>query len=303
MRENDAQTGTWTVARLLEWTRDYLTKHGVESPRLCAELLLAKAMNCERLQLYTRHDFSPDGAVRDCFRASVRDAAGGKPIAYIIGTKEFFSLSFEVTPAVLIPRPETEILVERAIDIARNASSDKPLRLLDVGTGSGCIPIAIARHVPNIELTATDVSAEAVAVARRNAERLGVTDRIDFRVGDLFGAIEPSQRFDIIVSNPPYVATRDKDTLPVNVRDFEPHAALFAGEEGLDVIERLIHDAPAWLGADGHFLMEIAYDQADAVRIMLSNSQWRQIAFYRDAGGHQRVAAARRTEESRIQVA
>lgn len=291
----------WTVARLLTWTRTHLHQRGIESARLCAELLLAHAMQCQRIHLYTRFDEEPPGDIRDRFRDLVRQAAAGHPIAYLTGTKEFFSLPFEVTPDVLIPRPETEILVERTIDLVRK-SGGRLREILDLGTGSGCIAISLARNLPDARIFASDISPAALAVARRNAERLGPTDRIDFRAGDLFapwsdsatGASTPrDMTFDIVVSNPPYVATEGAP-VEASVRKYEPAAALFAGPDGLAVIRPLVADAATRVRPGGHLLLEVAFDQSPAVRALLANGPWGDIVNYRDGGGHERVVHARR---------
>jgi release factor glutamine methyltransferase len=287
--EADAQV--WTVARLLGWTRDYLQRSGIESSRLCAEILLAHAMGCERIRLYTRHEEVPDEAVLARFRTLVKQAAGGRPIAYLTGTKEFFSLPFQVTTDVLIPRPETEILVERTIDLVRK--SPELHAILDLGTGSGCIAVSLARHLPAVALHASDISEAALAVARRNAERHGVGGRIEFRAGDLLAPWSSAGPFDVIVCNPPYVATGGSAPIAKNVRDFEPQVALFAGPEGLDVIRRVVQEAPAALRPGGHLLMEIGFDQAAAVRDLLAQAGWQDIVTYRDGGGHERVVQAR----------
>jgi len=287
-----AEHGPWTVARLLEWTRGYLQQHGAEAPRLCAEILLAHALGCERIELYTRHEAVPGAEVLQAFRAAVKDAAAGRPIAYLTGTKEFFSLPFEVTPDVMIPRPETETLVERVIHLVRHGGD--PIRsILDLGTGSGCIAICLARNLPDVSIHASDVSAAALAVARRNAQRHHVLERIEFRTGDLF---EPwtGRRFDLIACNPPYIAQADAGRLPVSVRDYEPHVALFGGPDGLSVLRRLVAEAPQHLHAGGHLLTEVAYNQAAAVRRLLDETAWRDIVTYRDALRHERVVHARR---------
>ena len=282
----------WTIARLLDWTRAHFARHRLESPRLCAELLLAHALGCERIRLYTRHDEVPRPAVLDAFRELVRQAAEGRPIAYLTGTKEFFALPLEVTPDVLIPRPETEILVERTIDLVRKAPG--PRRILDLGTGSGCIAIALARHLPDATLLASDVSPAALAVARRNAERHGVADRIEFRAGDLFGPwrVSAAAPCDIVVCNPPYVATVGAPVAP-QVRAYEPHAALFAGPDGLDVIRRVLAEAPACLTPGGHLLLEMGFDQAAAVQRLAAGPVWGEAAVYRDGAGHARVLHVR----------
>jgi release factor glutamine methyltransferase len=295
---NATETAPWTVARLLTTTREYLQRHGVELPRLCAEILLAHALGCDRIRLFTEYEAVPGDDARARFRELVKQAATGRPIAYLTGVKEFFSLPFRVTPDVLIPRPETEILVERAIDLVRKSGG--ALRsVLDLGTGSGCIAISLARHLSEAEIFASDLSEAALRVARENADRLGVSDRITFRCGDLFtpwselsAAGEPRKippRFDVIVANLPYVSTEAAGTLPAGVRDAEPHAALFAGRDGLDLIRRAVAEAPCRLSPAGHLLLEIGFDQADKVRGLLSTAPWDELTSYRDGAGFERV--------------
>lgn len=292
MQTSGSGNEAWTVRRLLGWTRDYFRARGMESPRLCAELLLAHALGCERIELYTRYELEPDAQALERFRRNVREAARGAPIAYLTGSKDFFSLNFEVCPDVLVPRPETELLVERAIHLARSASN-AALRILDVGCGSGCIAVALARNLPAAALFASDISEPALAVARRNAERLGVAARIEFRCGDLLAPWSADPPFDLIVSNPPYVGTLEADSLPASVRDFEPHRALFAGPDGLEVIRRLIDQAPPHLAAGGSLLCEMAWNQSAVVRELLDARGWRDIVVYRDHLNHERVVYAR----------
>jgi len=304
MAPPNTDSGPWTIARLLSWTREHLARAGVESPRLCAEILLAHAMHCERLQLYTQYDRVPDEEVLAPFREAVRQAARGQPVAYLTGRKEFFSLSFEVTPEVLIPRPETEILVERTIDLVRR-SSGTVRSILDLGTGSGCIAVSLALHLPEVSICASDISEAALAVARRNAERHKVGARIEFALGDLFepwtgrpGRPDAATRFDAIVSNPPYVSTDPEAPVEQSVRRFEPQVALMAGPEGLDVIRRLVIESPRHLTAGGHLLMEIGFDQAERVRALLEAGGWQDILGYRDGAGYLRVFHARRPVDS-----
>jgi release factor glutamine methyltransferase len=269
---------------------------------LCAEILLAYALGCERIELYTRHELVPGEAVLAQFRSAVREATAGKPIAYLIGKKEFFALDFEVTPDVLIPRPETEVLVERTIALARKGE-ERVKSILDIGTGSGCIAVSLARHLPNVSVSASDVSPAALEVARRNARQHGLLERVEFRAGDLFAAWPAEQRFDVIVSNPPYVATADAPSLPATVRDYEPAVALFAGDDGLSVVRRLLAEAPRHLRPGGHLLAEVAYNQSAVVRELLDESVWSQIVTYRDALGHERVIHARCHASEQTQVA
>lgn len=291
----------WTVARLLSWTREFLTQHSIESPRLCSEILLADAMNCDRLHLFTQYERVPESPILDRFRASVREAAQGKPIAYITGTKEFFSLTMQVTPAVLIPRPETEILVERAISLVRHESAGQ--RILDLCTGSGCIAIAIAKNLPEAELAASDLSEAALVIARDNACMHEVDARIDFQFGDLCTPWREAAPFDIVVCNPPYVATTQRETLDANVRDYEPAEALFAEQDGLSIIRRLLNDAPPLLKPGGHLLFEMAFDQADAVARLIPETAWQGYQTYRDAGDHERVVHVRTAAHPEPQTA
>lgn len=302
MSASHSSNGPWTVARLLAWTRAYFERHRVESPRLCAEILLSHALTCRRLELYTRHETIPSDEALASFRAAVVEAARGRPIAYLTGTKDFFSLTFEVTPDVLVPRPETEVLVERTIDLVRQSGAEQP-RILDVGTGSGCVAIALAKNLASARLGASDVSEAALAVAQRNAARHGVAERIEFRLGDLYSpwqedtaGMHPAAMppFDVIVSNPPYIGRSQMDSLPATVRDYEPHTALFAGKDGLDVIRRLLSDGPHNLAAGGHLLLEVAHDQAGAVRELIDGTAWEGFTTYKDDLRYERVIQVRR---------
>ena len=238
----------WTVGRLLQWTTDYLKGHGSESPRLDAEVLLAQALGCQRIELYTTFDELPGDDARAAFRELVRRRAEGTPVAYLVGRREFYSLSFRVTPDVLIPRPETELLVVAALDLAKtkgeggrgkaeqvasgqwpvassstinnqqssisNPQSPIPHPLIaDVGTGSGIIAVCLAKHLPTCRVTAIDISPAALAVAKENAQQHGVAERIEFLESDLFAAVPAERQFDFIVSNPPYVTAAELDGL------------------------------------------------------------------------------------------
>lgn len=304
MDATESQAEAWTVERLLAWTHAHLRENRIESPRLCAELLLARALGCERIELYTRYDSAPAAAALDPFREWVRQAAEGKPVAYLLGTREFFSLEFEVTPDVLIPRPETETLVERAIEAARAAPlGQSEARILDLCTGSGCIAISLAKHLPQARFVATDISSDALEVARRNADRHDVGERIAFHAGDLYDAMPDAAAFDIITCNPPYVSTTDTESLDANVRDYEPHVALFGGPDGLEIIRRVVDGAAERLSGGGLLFIEVAYDQATAVRALLAEADWEQIETYRDLADHERIVQARRNARSETQVA
>ncbi len=249
----------WTIGRLLEWTTDYLKQHGSESPRLEAEVLLAHARGCKRIELYTSFVDPASEELRTRFRDLVRRRGEGMPVAYLVGHREFFSLDFRVTSDVLIPRPETEFLVMAVLDhIKANLAAAESIAVADVGTGSGIVAIAVVRQSPKAQVTAIDISPAALAVATDNAERLQVSARIDLVESDLFAGVPPDRSFDIIASNPPYVSTSEMTALPREVKAYEPELALAAGPTGTAVIERLIPQAAERLRPGGSLLLEIS---------------------------------------------
>jgi release factor glutamine methyltransferase len=266
-----------------------------ERARLDAETLLLHVLSKyapdrNRAWLITHGNSRTIPGVGSNFRALVQRRLAGEPIQYITGEQEFYGLPFRVTEDVLIPRPETEHLVERALELA--AGFERP-RIVDVGTGSGAITIAMACRLPEARITAVDISAAALEVARENAERNCVAGRIDFRKSDLLAAVEDEQ-FEMVASNPPYVASSDRDSLSVEVRDHEPALALFAGEDGLNVYRRLIPAAFAVLTAGGFLLMEIGYGQSEAVAALLEQAGFERIEFVLDLQGIARVACGQR---------
>lgn len=276
----------WTVGRILQWTQQWFAQRNIEGGRLAAELLLARAMGCRKIELYTRYEEEPTEPQRTQFRELVRQAGEHTPIAYLLGEREFFSLTFKVTPAVLIPRPETETLVQRAIEICRSRP-DHTWRVLDVGTGSGCIAVALAKYAPNVELVASDISAEALAVAADNVRGHEVADRVRLVEADMLAVpteAVPEGGFDLVVSNPPYVTADDWQGLEPHVRDHEPRRALVADEgDGLDAYRRLAADAPGALQKGGRLLAEIGHGQHDAVRdIFTSTGKWSHADSHRD---------------------
>jgi release factor glutamine methyltransferase len=283
----------WTIGRLLQWTTEYLKKHGSDSARLDAEVLLAEALGCRRIDLYTRFDEVPAEDVRTAFRELVRKRAEGMPVAYLVGRREFFSLAFRVTPDVLIPRPETEFLVIALIDLARARPPGEEIAICDIGTGSGIIAITAAKHLPQARVTAVDVSSKALDVARRNASDHGVADRIQWIESDLFAALPAERRFDFVVSNPPYVAEGEQGLLSLEVRRYEPREALFAGPRGTEVIERLVPQAAERLKAGGHLLVEISPMIHDAARaIVEADARLRLEPTIKDLARHPRVIHA-----------
>lgn len=264
-----AQTEAWTVGRLLGWTADFLKRHGAETPRLEAEVLLAEVLGCRRIELYTRFEDVPPDDARTAFRDLVRRRSEGTPVAYLVGRREFYSMDFRVTPDVLIPRPDTEHVVIALLDHAKGAAAERP-RICDVGTGSGIIAVCAAKHLPRAEVTALDLSSAALEVARGNARQHGVEERIEFVESDLFAAVPPGASFDVVASNPPYIATAEMAELARDVRDYEPRAALEAGPQGTEVIERLIPQAAEHLAPGGLLLIEISPRILDAVTALLA---------------------------------
>ncbi len=291
-----SEADNWTVNRLLTWTTDYLRDRGSETPRLDAELLLADARGCERIELYTAFDEVVDDKVRAAFRDYVRRRAQGEPVAYLVGHREFYSLSFRVTPDVLIPRPETEHLVVELLDrIKANAPIERPIRIADVGTGSGAIAVAAAKHAPVGTVTAIDISPQALEVARSNAERHGVADRIQWVEGDLLTTLPAEEQFDFVVSNPPYVSESESRGLPNTVRDFEPHIALVAGPDGTEVIARLIPQAAERLPIGGWLLIEISPMVEERVRAKIAeDGRFEAAETAKDLSGVPRVIKAQR---------
>jgi release factor glutamine methyltransferase len=294
MSENES----WTVGRLLTWTTDYLKRQGSDTPRLDAEVLLATARGCQRIELYTAFNDPVADPIRTAFRDLVKRRAGGEPVAYLVGHREFYSLTFEVTSDVLIPRPETEDLVLRVLDRCRQwGGAQEPLQIADVGTGSGAIAVSVARHVPGSRVTATDISPAALEIARRNAARHQVAERIEFLCGDLLAPIPPQTQFALIASNPPYVSRSEWDSLKADIRDHEPYQALVGGETGTEVIARLIPQAADHLCPGGWLLLEISPMIETAVTALLqADPRLEAVSVEKDTAHLPRVAQARRTQ-------
>jgi len=287
----DAANEAWTVLKLLNWTKEYLARAKVEEVRVAAEMLLAHALGCRRIDLYARFDYEPAPEQLAAFRGMVKRAADLEPVAYLVGHKEFYSLDFRVTPDVLVPRPETEALVTEAIGHLEGLG--RPGRVWDVCTGSGCVAVTIAAQKPDATVLATDVSAPAVKVAAANADTHGAGDRVRCRVADGLalpddcGDLAP---FDVITANPPYVA--DGDTIGPTV-DREPHVALYAGETGLEVIRPLIAGAGEPLAPGGAFIMEFGLGQTDAVRdLIAATNQFTEPRILRDHQNIERTLVA-----------
>ena len=283
---------SWTIGRLLTWTADYLRRRGAESPRLDAEVLLAHVLDWPRVQLYTHYEDEVGTAARSRFRDLVRRRAEGTPVAYLVGRKEFYSLALTVSPGVLIPRPDTEFVVVEALAALKGRVDP---RVVDVGTGSGCIALAIAKHHPTARLLAIDSSPVALAVAAANAKALGLAERVAFHRGDLLEPVAAEGPFDAIVANPPYIPTDVIPTLEPGVRDHEPHAALDGGPDGLRVVARLIATSVGALKPGGHLILEIGSDQEAPVRALIAAEPAFDLSpTVRDAANHPRVIHASR---------
>jgi release factor glutamine methyltransferase len=290
-----AQTEAWTVGRLLGWTTDYLKGHGSDTPRLDAEILLAEALGCQRIGLYASFQDVPSEEARTAFRELVRRRAEGMPVAYLVGHREFYSLSFRVTPDVLIPRPETEFLVMALLDLARSLPHGHEITICDVGTGSGIIAVCAAKHLPSARVLAIDVSPAALDVARTNVRQHGLEARIELVESDLLAAVPPERRFDFVVSNPPYVTRAEMESLSPEVRQFEPHEALLAGERGTEVIESLIPQAGEHLTPGGHLLVEINPVLHDAIQSLLAaDGRFEPLPTVKDLARLPRVVRAKR---------
>ncbi|MCC6714038.1 MAG: peptide chain release factor N(5)-glutamine methyltransferase [Gammaproteobacteria bacterium] len=261
---------------------------GGDSPRLDAELLLAGARRCSRAALFSDRDEAPAPEVADLFLRWIAERARGLPVAYLLGRREFWSLRLEVTPATLIPRPETELLVERALELVPEGVS---FRVADLGTGSGAIALAIASERPSATVVATDRCEAALAVASRNAARLGIRN-VTFRTGSWFGPLA-GETFDLIVSNPPYVEPGDPHLREGDLR-FEPISALVGGPEGLEAIREIARDTYRHLSPGGFLALEHGVEQASAVRQLMIVTGYRAILTYRDLAGGERVTLGQR---------
>jgi release factor glutamine methyltransferase len=295
IKRQEEKKAVWSVAELLRWTTEYFERLALPSARLDAEILLAAALGKQRLDLYTCYNMLVEPAERARFRVLVERRARKEPVAYITGRREFYSLAFEVSPAVLVPRPETEHLVELAL--RRLPAGPAPLRLLDLGTGSGCIAVAIAVNAPHAGVDAVDFSAPALEVARRNADAHGVEARIRFLEGDLYGAVPAgTPPYRAIVSNPPYIPASEHAALMADVREFEPREALVdtrsPTSDGLGFYRAIAAGARERLEPGGLLAVEVGAGQAQAVAEILRSAGLTVTETLRDLGGIDRVVAA-----------
>ncbi len=292
-----AKNTKWTILKLVEWTTTYFNSRGVESPRASAEILLAHALNLNRIDLYLRYDQPLCDDELERYKALIKRRVKREPVSYILGSKEFWSLDLAVTPDVLIPRPETESLVETALSLITDAGLNAaPKRILELGTGSGAIVLAMASQQPGHLYFASDLFPEAAGVAKQNAMRHGCDDLIQFFVGDWLGPVKTGiQLFDMIISNPPYVRSGILPELQPEIYNYEPLKALDGDSDGLSCLRKIIGSAHGFLDRGGFLLLEIGYDQKEAVQEVIDScGNYEQVVFSKDYGGIYRVVRMRK---------
>lgn len=282
----------WTIRALLAWTTDFLKSKGVEAAKREAELLLAHVLQCKRVDLFVRFDEQPTEAERTKYRELIQRRVTGWPVAYLIGSTDFYLLTFEVDPSVLVPRSDTETLVLEALNRLKPLTAPA---VLDLGTGSGCISVSLAHQKKDSRVTAVDISPDALAVAERNATKHGVADRMTFLQGDLFAPLPPDVTFDMVVSNPPYIAQSEFADLSPEVRDHEPRAALDGGPDGLAFYRRIATGVGPFLKSGGSLLLEIGWEQEAAVRGLLAERPELELGpTLKDMGKNPRVVTAKK---------
>jgi len=286
----------WTIQKLLIWTTQFFTEKGVDSPRLSAEMLLADVLGMQRIGLYTFFDRVVEREQLERLRELVKRCGQHEPVAYLVGQTEFYSLPIKITSDCLIPRPETELLVERAIDFLRKRSGVQ--YILDLCTGCGPVAAAIAKNYGNCRIIATDICDKALATAAENINTLKLAEKVKLLCGDLFDPIIEGldqTRFDLIVSNPPYVSDAEYKRLDKKVRDYEPKQALYGGADGLDIYRRIIARVADFLKPDAAIMFEIGFSQGPAVKEMLEQTGlFAEIKIEKDPAGNDRVAIAKR---------
>ncbi len=288
-RPSDPPDESWTVARLLRWATEDLTKRGSDSPRLDAELLLGRTLGLDRVQLIVQHTRPLDGAELAAFKQMFVRRRAREPMAYILGGREFYGFDVQVDRRVLVPRPDTEVLVDVALE--RTSERDMYGRALDLCTGSGCVALALGLRRRTWKITGSDLSEEALAVARTNAARLGVARNVRFVQGDLFQPLRARHRFELIVSNPPYIPSAEIAELMPEVRDFEPRLALDGGADGISVLRRLVSEAPAHLTPGGVLACELGADQSARAVELFEAAGFTDVRRHKDLGGHERVVS------------
>ncbi|HEY4106161.1 MAG TPA: peptide chain release factor N(5)-glutamine methyltransferase [Polyangiaceae bacterium] len=289
---NEQQTEPWSIKRVLAWATDDFRRRNNKSARLDAELLLGEALGLDRIKLIIEAERPLSEAELGRYRELIKRRRSGEPIAYILGRREFFALPFHVDRRVLIPRPDTEVLVETALAGTRERHLYG--RMLDLCTGSGCVAVAFAKERPTWRITAIDLSADAAALARENVQRSGVAHHVAVLEGDLFAPLSADEHFELVTANPPYIPSAEIATLDTDVRDFEPRLALDGGADGLDVIRRLLAEAPRYLVSGGLIALEVGFGQAPAVADLFAAAGFVGVARAKDLAGIERVVCGRR---------
>jgi release factor glutamine methyltransferase len=282
----------WKILDLLKWTTGYFSRHDIDSPRSTAEILLAHTLAVKRIDLYLRYDQPLNTGELQSFKELIKRRISREPVAYIVGKKEFWGLDFEVGPGTLIPRPETEGLVETALEAIKGGTRKEPWKILELGTGSGAVVTALAMEKPGQQYFASDNSCITLTRARGNAAANGLAGVIRFFAGDWFAPVRSTgSRLDMVVSNPPYIESATIKKIQPEICRYEPLAALDGGEDGLACIRRIIMEAPDYIVPGGYLIIETGHDQHPAIETMVSqNSGYKCVDFFQDYSGYDRIA-------------
>ncbi len=294
------KSNDWTIIKILSWTESYFKDHSIDSPRLTAEILLAHCLDIKRLDLYLQHDRPLQKNELSTFKSFIKRRKLNEPVAYITGEKGFFESDFKVAKEVLIPRPDTETIVEKALSILNAGQGNlKPKTVLELGTGSGAIIVSLAKAAPHHLYFACDISEKAILMAKKNADKIVpqiINDRISFFAGDWFLSIKENKLFDLIISNPPYIPTRDIQTLQPEISQFEPLLALDGGTDGFSCFKTILNDAHRFLVPGGTLLLEMGFDQKEGVQsISKQYPQYQSVEFIKDMAGNNRVVLIKKS--------
>jgi release factor glutamine methyltransferase len=278
------------ISQAIKEATEVLKSNGIAEPFREAKSILSVVLERDKTFIIAHNEYELSAAEETQFRDFINRRANREPFQHIAGKQEFWGLDFDVTPDVLIPRPETELIVENAIEILQNLENPN---FCEVGIGSGCISVSILHEIKNTKAIGLDISNKALQIAEKNAENIGVSNRLELKVSDIFEVLDKAENFDLIVSNPPYVPFEDVENLQPEVKDFDPHIALTDGKDGLSIISRIIKNSPDFLKPDGFLLMEIGFNQSDKVRRMFDLQIWREIEVFSDLQGIPRMIKAR----------
>ena len=286
----------WTIIKILVWTESYFKEHSIDSPRLTAEMLLAHSLGIKRLDLYLQYDRPLQKNELFEFKTLIKRRIKNEPVAYITGKKGFFESDFEVANQVLIPRPDTETIVEEALKVLNAGQGNfKPKTVLELGTGSGAIIVSLAKAAPDHRYFASDISVTALAIAKKNAQKIA-KDKIDFFAGDWFSPLKNKNRFDLVISNPPYIPSKDIQNLQPEINQFEPMLALDGGRDGLACFRSILDDVHHYLVPGGTILLEMGFDQKEGIQnISRQYPQYQSIGFIRDFARHDRVVIIKKS--------